>query len=141
MKRKFESILLVDDNKTANLINKDIIEREKISEIILVVNNAREGLNYLADNNKFKQQGGNYLFPELIFLDIMMPSMSGWQFLDNLKEQLDDQIGKIKVVMLTTSLNPKDKQLAKLNPFVLDIVQKPLTKTSINKILQKYYGN
>ncbi len=71
----------------------------------------------------------------------MMPSMNGWQLLEKMKEQLFEQIGKIKVVMLTSSLNPNDRIHARLNPFVLDIVSKPLTKKSINTIIRKHFEN
>ena len=141
MKSKLDTIMLIDDNSTASFIHKTIIEHSEITNDVKIIGSAKEGLTLLTTNNEYKKKGGNYWFPELIFLDVMMPSMNGWQFLDKMKELLFEQIGKIKVVMLTSSLNPNDSINAKTNPFVFDIVPKPLTEKSINAIIQKHFGN
>jgi CheY-like chemotaxis protein len=102
--KKCSSILLIDDNEIDNLINSKLINELDITEQVIVTANAEEGLNYLASNE---------LLPSLVFLDLNMPGMNGFEFLDRLTSIAFKQRGKIKVVVLTSSLNENDYEEAK----------------------------
>src|SRR4051812_47898983 len=102
MKVKFKSILLIDDNAADNRYNQIILEEMNIAENIVVAENGLEALDILKkeDNDQ----------PDLILLDINMPKMNGWEFLDAYKK-LNLKENDI-VVVLTTSMNPEDKKKA-----------------------------
>ncbi|HKB44406.1 MAG TPA: hypothetical protein VKC90_08445, partial [Chitinophagaceae bacterium] len=75
----------------------------------------------------------------LIFLDINMPAMNGWEFLDKYNELDQQHKGKVITVMLTTSLNPDDKLKANDNPIISRFETKPLTSEKLHAILRKYF--
>ncbi|MEQ8357933.1 MAG: response regulator [Cytophagales bacterium] len=118
-------ILLIDDDATSNLINEVVIKKSNLFNSIKTVIAAESGLNYLLskpDN-----------LPEVIFLDINMPEMDGWEFLDKFAE-LDTEIrDKIDIYMLSSSQNPDDIIRAVKNPFVKDFLSKPLKLEMIKR--------
>ncbi|AHM62735.1 response regulator receiver protein [Flammeovirgaceae bacterium 311] len=130
--KKVKCILLVDDDETTNIINEMLITDMDIAEHLLQARNGKEGIELL--EKKFQQEQG---LPDLILLDINMPVMDGFAFLEAY-QQLDfpDKSAAI-IVMLTTSLNPSDVERAK-NAGVADYINKPLTEQSLQEILEKH---
>ena len=78
---------------------------------------------------------------DLIFLDINMPSMDGWEFLEKYKELKKENSAQIIIIMLTTSLNPDDVLRAYQMPEISGFENKPLTTEKIDRIVKKYFGN
>jgi CheY-like chemotaxis protein len=114
---RHEKVMLIDDNSMENFINKRLIESCDFSAEVIVCSSGQEALKHL--------QSGN--IPSLIFLDINMPEMDGFQFLD-MFESLEDKIHRTcKVVMLSTSESFKDLNRANKNRFVKKFLNKPLT--------------
>src|SRR4051812_8096724 len=98
---RYPVVMLVDDNELDNFINKKLLENEKFADNVLVHQSAQSALDEL------KRLGSDQL-PKIIFLDIMMPHMDGFGFLEELNK-LDDKIkSAVKVVMLSTSESFKD---------------------------------
>ncbi len=111
-------ILLIDDDATSNLINEIVIKKSKLFDTIKTVITAESGLNYI------KSKSGAQ--PEVIFLDINMPEMDGWEFLDEFAK-LDSALKDgIAIYMLSSSQNPDDVIRAVKNPNVKDFLSKPL---------------
>src|SRR4051812_35217001 len=100
MKKKLNCILLVDDDDEDNFFHKIVIERMDVTDCIEVAENGIEALKFLKKENQ--------AIPELIFLDINMPKMNGWEFLEEYKKLSPDQKARITIMMLTTSANPDD---------------------------------
>lgn len=130
--KKVKCILLVDDDETTNFINELMIMEMDIAEQILQAHNGKEALDVLQD--QVQQQ---HCLPELILLDINMPVMDGFDFLEAYQEI--DFPGKpsVIIVMLTTSLNPSDVERAK-NTKIVDYINKPLTELTLREILEKH---
>jgi CheY-like chemotaxis protein len=78
--------------------------------------------------------------PELIFLDINMPGMNGWEFLEHYKQLPEGLQNAMIVVMLTTSENPDDKARAATQGMLADFKSKPLTKEMLEEVINKYYA-
>ena len=131
MKRKLNCILLVDDNPDDNTFHQIIIKEMDITNLIDIVENGLEALAYLKKENRIP--------PELIFLDINMPRMNGWEFLEQYKHLDAKQKARVVIMILTTSANPDDIKKAKEIEEVTGYQTKPLTKEMLNEILNNYF--
>lgn len=132
MAPKLNSILLVDDDPATNFVHRFVIKKTKLTEKVTVVENGKEALEYLQSNDDEPK-------PNIIFLDINMPIMNGWQFLEEYERLNANTQGDIVLIMLTTSLNPDD--LSKANTFttINGYRNKPLTTKMIEEIVEEYF--
>jgi CheY-like chemotaxis protein len=134
MSKKLNCVLLVDDDSDCNFFHQRLLKKMKCVEQIYIVNDGVEALNYLKSNIDKKSPQ-----PDIIFLDINMPRMNGWEFLDEYKN-LDNEIkATIVLVMLTTSLNPDDKERAKHYSDVRGFSNKYLDEASLKKIINEHF--
>jgi len=131
MKKKLNCILLVDDDAEDNYFHQIVINEMNITEHIEVALNGVEALNFLKKENQ--------THPDIIFLDINMPKMDGWEFMEAYKELRANQKAKVVVVMLTTSTNPSDKERAGQFPDIIGFNSKPLTEEILNRILERNF--
>lgn len=132
--KKFHAVMLVDDNEIDNLINQKMIEASNISEHIFVHSGAKSAIEFLKNIEKLAKAPIALYLPEIIFLDIDMPLMDGFQFLDEFEKLSDNIKDHCKVVMLTSSLNPQDMNKAKKNKHVTKYLNKPLTQENLKKL-------
>jgi CheY-like chemotaxis protein len=130
MKKKLKYILLIDDNEADNFFHQKIIKEMDIAEHIEVAVNGALAIEFLKKENQVP--------PELIFLDINMPIMNGWEFLEAYKELKNEQKSKIVIVMLTTSTNPEELKKAKQMKDITGLESKPLTKEILKEIIEQY---
>jgi CheY-like chemotaxis protein len=113
-----DTIILVDDDMSTNFLNKLIINDREIAKKIINLNNGEELLNFLNDSyNKI---------PDAILIDINMPVMDGWEFLDIIEKQKNLDLSKCKIIILTASQNPDDLEKAKKYTSVNGFLNKPL---------------
>ncbi|MCW3070756.1 MAG: chemotaxis protein CheY [Bacteroidetes bacterium] len=134
MNKTLKCILLIDDNPDDNFIHERVIKKSNAAENVVAKQTGLEAIEYLKANRE-----NNHLPPDLIFLDINMPGMNGWEFLKEY-EKLDEMSkSKAIVVMLTTSENPDDMLKAKVMNWASDFKTKPLTTEMLGEILEKYF--
>lgn len=129
---KINSVLLVDDDKITNFINEKIIHKLGVSEKVVVLNNGKEAIDYIS-KVKISEQAS---MPELIFLDINMPVMDGFEFIENFRHIKPDK--KVVIIMLTTSSNDKDLEKISDTSEIAGYINKPLTEQKLQEALQKY---
>lgn len=124
----FKTILLIDDNQTDNIIHRRVLTKANVAEKIIDFLYAEDALNYLRT-----PEGSD---AELIFLDINMPQMNGFEFLDEfikLKDNPDD----LPVVVMLSTLNPNwDNDVSLQYPLIKHFFTKPLTEKFIHNIVQ-----
>lgn len=132
---QLDCIMLIDDNKLDNFYHERVIRKHNASKNVVVMESGEEALVYL--NNK--SNNPTHLTPELIFLDINMPGMNGWEFIEEYKK-LDTSVqSKMIVVMLTTSQNPDDVEKARVNGILFAYKSKPLTIETLDAIMRKFH--
>ena len=130
---RYKKIMLIDDNEIDNLINQKMIEASGIGERIMVHSGAKSALESLR-NLEMLTDAPEQLLPELIFLDIDMPIMDGFQFLEEFDRLSDAIKGYTKVVMLTSSMNPQDLSKATKSVYVKKYLNKPLSQDALSKL-------
>ena len=136
--KKFNSILLIDDDAATNDYHKIIIKLADVTHNIHAVESGQEGLDYLSSKGDYHSQENVHPKPDLIFLDINMPAMNGFEFIEEYTKIPENQKGLHLIVMLTSSLNPDDKENAEKLSDIKEYLSKPLTKESVLKIRDQY---
>lgn len=132
---KLACTLLVDDDQITNYLNRKLLERLAIADTVLVAQNGQEALDLLATNcQEFTPH-----CPALLFLDVKMPVMNGFEFLEAYQKLPWAQERTIIIVVLTTSLHPQDMQRVAQLP-VAGFLSKPLTHDKVDQILRKYFS-
>jgi CheY-like chemotaxis protein len=130
--KKYPTVMLIDDNEIDNLINQKMIEATDIADKIYTHTGAKSGLEFL--RNLEKLDIADKILPDLIFLDIDMPLMDGFQFLDEFEKLGNLVKKKCKIIMLTSSINPQDYNRAKKYPAIKLFLNKPLSFDTIKDI-------
>ena len=123
----FNKVLLVDDDEATNFLAELAFKNLDIANEIEVASDGLIAYEWIKQNN----------CPDIIFLDIRMPRMDGFDFLDNITQT--DVCKKAKVVMLTSSCRSEDKAKAFTYNAVVDYLEKPLTEAMIKKIADTFF--
>ncbi|HET6228343.1 MAG TPA: response regulator [Bacteroidia bacterium] len=135
--KKINCILLVDDNPADNEFHKIIIKDSNVCDNVKIAINGDKALEYIIKSGN----GDNpeYPKPDLIFLDINMPGMNGFEFLEEY-HSLDPKLkSKIVIIMLSTSLNPDDAERAGKIEEVTEFMNKPLMVDTLKTTIDKYF--
>ena len=117
-------VLIVDDDDIVLLVQSKMLQRCGISESPLKYKSPKEALQFLFNDHEDAQY--------LIFLDINMPQMSGWDFLEEIKKNQPN--AEMGVVMVTSSIASYDKGKAATYPNVIDYVEKPISYRDCDRI-------
>ena len=125
-------IFSIDDDKVTQMLNQMIFTRTAFAKKCLAFINGDEAIKYFQQLNEMDYTPDK--IPAVIFLDLNMPIIGGWEFLEKMQDKFTYQFTGIKVVILSSSVNPDEKQLADDNPNVIAFLKKPLTLDMINEL-------
>jgi CheY-like chemotaxis protein len=128
-KKDLKNILLIDDDDDNNFIHKIIIKEAGLQVHVESVLSAKEALDRLNSGGK----------PDLIFLDINMPVLSGWDFLNEYKYLPEEKKENNVIVMLTSSLHIEDEKKARSYREITEYQTKPLTIPVFKQLISKYF--
>jgi CheY-like chemotaxis protein len=124
MLNPYKTCLLIDDNYIDNFITRRILESSNFAEQIIVRQSPAEAINLLKEGS---------IKPDVIFLDIRMPMMSGFEFLQEYDALLIDK-NDTKIFMLSSSLDPMDMKQSLGNKYITQFIHKPLTVKALEEI-------
>lgn len=129
-------VLLIDDDEVNNFVCESIIRNHKFAEEVLSFERAEDAIEFLKNSVNYKKE-----FPDLIFLDINMPGMDGWTFLEEYR-QLPEQFTKsCSLFMLSSAVDRKDIMSAKSNEEVKEFFSKPLSPEILDIIREDFMSN
>src|SRR5687768_17246184 len=130
MSKKIANLWIIDDDPMATFYIKRLAELGELADIITIYDKARGAVDYLLHHKNTQEH-----LPDVILLDIYMPELDGWGFLQEFG-LIKDQLSKpISIYIISSSGNLKDINRAKSVPEVSDYIQKPVTKEKLNEIV------
>lgn len=137
MRKKLKEVLIIDDDATANYLNERIVKDLQITENIKVLQNGKEGLDYIL-SRCIHNEGGPC--PELVILDHHMPLMSGMELMEVLHG--NGYLEKMQVVFLLLAAHSDEKDLKRFDELgVQEFTTKPLSKKLLFDAYQKYWAD
>jgi len=129
-------VCIVDDDEVYQFTVTKTIKNHSLAKKILVFSDGELAIQFLLDNI-----GNNENVPDVIFLDINMPIMDGWQFLEEYVK-LKPRIGKkVTIYMVTSSVDPVDVERAQKMSEISDYFVKPITPTRLKDVIESIEQN
>ncbi|WP_295720743.1 response regulator [Mucilaginibacter sp.] len=120
----YKICLLIDDNYIDNFVTRKVLEASNFAETIIVRQSPTEAIDSLRSG---------IVKPDVIFLDIRMPTMDGFEFLQEY-DLLEIDKENIKIFMLSSSLDPTDMQQSADNKYITQLIHKPLTTKALEEL-------
>ena len=120
----YNTCLLVDDNYIDNIVTRKLLENSSFAENIIIHESPDKAMEALRDGS---------VTPDVIFLDIRMPTMDGFEFLE-LYDKLNINKKGTKIYLLSSSLDPADIKSSTDNKYITQFIHKPLTKQILAEI-------
>ncbi|MFB9843672.1 response regulator [Mucilaginibacter ginsenosidivorans] len=125
MSNHYKTCFLIDDNYIDNFVTRRILESSNFAETVIVSQSASEAIESLRSGK---------VVPDVIFLDIRMPLMGGFEFLQEYDKIDIDNKKAIKIFMLSSSLDPTDLKKSVNNKYITNFIHKPLTQKALDEI-------
>lgn len=122
-----DQILCIDDDPIALMLIKKNIQKITFSNEIVTAQNGQEALDFFKSLNDLQANNTVHKQPQLIFLDLNMPVMGGWEFLDCFNNKEYSNFNHTKVIVLSSTIDPTDIEKSKAYPMVIDFLPKPIT--------------
>lgn len=127
---KYDIVMLIDDNELDNFVNQKIIEGNHFARKIYINSSGRSAVEFLQNILVISNYDKN-LMPKVIFVDLNMPIMDGFQFIEKFELLINSSNDEFKLVILTTSINQEDKKKATKFRNNILFLNKPLTEESL----------
>jgi len=129
----FERVMIVDDTKIDRYIASHVMKKNGFAKEVIEFDMATKAIDFLEANQHLPEK-----LPQIIVLDVRMPEMDGFQFLERLSLLPQSIKQSCCVIMLSSSLDPHDHERAENNPVVKKFVNKPLNKANLDDIKTLY---
>lgn len=123
-----DKVAIVDDDTIFQFTTKVKIEKLGLAKEVMIFNDGEEIFNYIQGNEKVD-------LPDVILLDINMPLVDGWDFLEMFARVDESKKKNVRIYMLSSSINPVDLDKADANPFISAYITKPIKDEDLKKIL------
>ena len=127
---KIDNVFLIDDSEIFNFMHAKAMEKAGFAQKVRVFDNATSALEILKQLPVSHPEN----FPDVIFLDISMPEMDGWEFLDSIVDLSTTVLTNCRIYILTSSIDENDVAHSKQYDMVSDFISKPLTPERLQAI-------
>lgn len=131
----FNNVMLVEDDDVTMMLCKINIRKTNFAQNLVCCENGLEAINYLKLESEKLENERN--IPDLILLDINMPVMNGWDFLEEFQKNLSSYFSNTSIKILTSSIDPRDIEKSKSFPTVNEFISKPLNRDILISLLEK----
>jgi CheY-like chemotaxis protein len=130
--KRIHQLTLVDDDEVFVFLAKKAIKQTNLVEVVKVFENGKEILDYLFENQEEPEK-----LPEVMLLDLSMPVMDGWQFLNEFHKLSPKLPKKIIIFICSSSISPEEIEMANKINEVSDFIIKPINKEKLIEVIQK----
>ena len=130
-------ILCVDDDPITLMLCKKVIERTSFAQEIITAQNGEEAFQYFKKIIEEIKSGNGVDYPKLVLLDLNMPIMNGWEFLEAYLENNFQDILETKFIVLSSTIDPDDVNKSKKYKMVSDFMSKPITTEMLENLKNK----
>lgn len=134
MRKKLNSILLVDDDKDCIFFHQRLLTKMDCVTRIYTTYDGKEAIDFLTDSARKNEPK-----IDIVFLDVNMPRMNGWEFLEEYGKLDEMRKARVLIIMLTTALNSADAEKLKLSKDINGYKNKYLDKEAITQIVEEYF--
>ena len=131
------SILCIEDDAITLMLYKMVLTKASFTNEIITTTNGEEALNYINKLKEANSDGTIKNVPQLIFLDLNMPVMGGWEFLEIFSSSEYAEYNHIKVIILSSTVDPDDLEKSKKYSMVIDFLSKPISRELLESIKSK----
>lgn len=132
-KYKYKNALLLDDDELDNFINQKTIEATNLAKNIYMNTSGKKALELI--NQMLASAANDTIFPDIMFVDLNMPIMNGFEFIEEFKKLTAGKIKKCEIVILTSSVDTRDRIKAAEMDDRIVFLNKPLTVEVLNKLV------
>lgn len=127
-------VFCIDDDQITLMLCDMVIKKSGFANEVITAKNGKEGLAWFSAYFSKDNAGPKQELPQLIFLDLNMPVMNGWDFLEDYLMKYSERIPGTKVVILSSTVNPEDFLRANQYDIVIDFINKPLTPEGLDEL-------
>lgn len=131
-----KKVFCIDDDPIALILCEMVIKKAEFAQEVITAKNGKEGIMWFSEYFSKNKKQSRPDPPQLILLDLNMPVMNGWDFLEDYLMKYADRIPETKVVIISSTVNPEDFLRANRYDIVIDFINKPLTTEGLEGLME-----
>ncbi|MGV3696587.1 response regulator [Flavobacterium sp.] len=133
-----DKILCVDDDPITLMLCRKVVEKVEFAKEIITVNNGEEAIQYFDALFEERKNNNDIVYPKLVLLDLNMPVMDGWEFLESyITKEYQNVFDSTRFIVLSSSIDPYDINRSKTYP-VIGFLSKPVTKEMLEDLKSQF---